>query len=165
MWAVPVVLVQPEWKVFSALVGGVIGTRIGPFVQRSLDEAFGFAVGSRGVGPSAVMFKPQAVAQSSEAPGLVAGAVIGQQSPELDTQRGIVADCSQQGRAGAVAGFIGINRAEGDSRVVVNGDVDILPAGPGGVLPAVAGYPVAGAVKRPRFLMSRCSNSPGASYS
>ena len=59
MRACEVVVVEPGLAVGVALlgVGPVLG--VGPFAQGGLDEAFGFAVGARGVGAGA------AVAESS----------------------------------------------------------------------------------------------------
>jgi hypothetical protein len=51
----PVVAVQPEGQLGGALVGGVVAAGIGPFAQAGLDEALGFAIGSRRVGFGAQM--------------------------------------------------------------------------------------------------------------
>jgi hypothetical protein len=47
----PVVLVQPDWKLVGAPVGCEIGFGLGPFPQRGLNEALGLAVGFGRVGP------------------------------------------------------------------------------------------------------------------
>ena len=41
--------IEPTGEVLVALFGAGVGACVGPFAQRGLDEAFGFAVGSRGI--------------------------------------------------------------------------------------------------------------------
>ena len=53
MRAMPVVLMEPAWQFDSALLRVVVSTSVGPFPQRGLDEAFGFAIGARGGGQNA----------------------------------------------------------------------------------------------------------------
>ena len=59
MGAMPVVAVQPEGQFGGAFVGGVVRAGVGPFAQAGLDEALGFAVGFRRVGPGAQMLDPE----------------------------------------------------------------------------------------------------------
>ena len=44
MWAMPVVAVKPDGQFGSALIGCVVGSRIGPLAQAGLDEALGLSV-------------------------------------------------------------------------------------------------------------------------
>jgi hypothetical protein len=55
MRAIPVVVVGPRLQMSVPLLGVGPVLCIGPFGQGGLDEALGFAVGSWGVGPGAVM--------------------------------------------------------------------------------------------------------------
>ncbi len=52
MRAVPVVVMQPAGYLVSGLLGVLVSASIGPFAQSGLDEAFGLAMGARGVGTS-----------------------------------------------------------------------------------------------------------------
>lgn len=62
-----------------------------PFAQGGLNKALGLAVGLRGIGFGAQGAQPKALAEPGEAPGFVAGAVIGQETPEGDAERAVVA--------------------------------------------------------------------------
>lgn len=53
MGTVPVVAVKPQRQSGGALGRAAIGMGVGPFAQSGLDEAFGLAVGARGVGTGA----------------------------------------------------------------------------------------------------------------
>ena len=55
MWSFSVVVIDPWLEVGVSLlgVGPVFG--IGPFAQGGLDKAFGFPIGSRCVGPGALV--------------------------------------------------------------------------------------------------------------
>jgi len=46
MGTMPVVLMQPGIELGLTLAGVLIDAGVGPFPQRGLDEAFGFAVGA-----------------------------------------------------------------------------------------------------------------------
>ena len=82
----PIVSVQPAGEVLAALFGAVVGACVGPFAQRGLDEAFGFAVGSRGIGPRSDVFHFELSAQFCEAFRAVAGAVVGHDAGEGDSE-------------------------------------------------------------------------------
>jgi len=47
--AVEVVVVEEEREAGGAVVGGFIGTAVGPFAGDGLDEAFGLAIGLRAI--------------------------------------------------------------------------------------------------------------------
>ena len=66
MRSVPVVSVEPDGQLVGAVIGGGICLGIGPFAQRSLDEAFGLAVGLRGVWPGVDVLEAEAVAGFAE---------------------------------------------------------------------------------------------------
>lgn len=56
LWVrVCIVDLQPRLKRFGPVGGGCIRLSIRPFAQAGLDEAFGFTVGARGVGPGSFM--------------------------------------------------------------------------------------------------------------
>jgi len=130
MRSVPVVVMQPERQMLSAVAGGLIGPGIGPFRQGGLDETLCLAVGLRRVGLGPHMAQPQMLAKPGEAPGFVAGAVISQNLPEGDAERAVVAQGRQQGPASTAAAFVRLDVGKGDSRIVVEGDMDEFPTGP-----------------------------------
>ena len=61
------------------------------------------------------MAQPQSLAEPGEAPGLVAGAVIGQDSPEGDAERAVVAQGGEQRPAKHFAALVRLNVGKGDS--------------------------------------------------
>ena len=61
---------------------------IGPFPERGLDEAFGFSIGSRSVGPRASMPELLLLTRAAELVGAVRASVIGQQSAHMDVAFG-----------------------------------------------------------------------------
>ena len=63
-------------QLFAARAACLRRRVIGPFAQRGLDEAFCFAVGSRGIGSGSDMSEFQSSAQFCEAFRAVAGAVV-----------------------------------------------------------------------------------------
>lgn len=48
--SVPVVAIEPRLEMLAPVSGVGISLGVGPFAQRGLDEALGFAIGARGVG-------------------------------------------------------------------------------------------------------------------
>ena len=139
----PIVSVQPAGEVLAALSGAVVGACVGPFVQRGLDEAFGFAVGSRGIGSGSDMSEFQSSAQFCEAFRAVAGAVVGHDAGEGDAEGSEVAQGVEQGATGALSGLCGLDASEAHSRMIVDGHMHVFPSGSCGVLPSVSGDPVA----------------------
>jgi hypothetical protein len=59
MGAMPVVAVKPGGQFGGALIGCVVGSRIGPFAQASLDEAFGLSIGFWRVGFGPQVLDPE----------------------------------------------------------------------------------------------------------
>jgi hypothetical protein len=82
MRSLVVVVVGPWLEVFVSLfgVGPVLG--VGLFAQGGLDKAFGFSVGSWGIGPSKAVFELHLLAGEPEQAGAVARTVVSnQESP------------------------------------------------------------------------------------
>src|SRR5512146_416224 len=86
MRAMPVVLVQPREQVIGTLVRVGVGASIGPFAESGLDEAFGFAVGARGVGASAFVADPVLEAELPEGSRFVTRAIVGKNALDADSQ-------------------------------------------------------------------------------
>src|SRR5436190_19612569 len=105
----------------------MIGLCVSPFAQAGLDEALGLAVGFRSVGPGANMFEAQPLAGSTEREGLVARAVVGHHTLDLDTEALVVSESGLEEGSGAVLLLVRHNLGEGDARVVVDGDMNELP--------------------------------------
>src|SRR5690606_18344586 len=140
----PVVLVQPLGKRLLSLVRAVVGASIGPLPQRCLDQPFGFSVGAWRVGPCAQVTQAQASQESAEPPAPVAGAVVGHHPGEGNAEIAVVAQRLQQCAAGTGATFIVLNGAEGHPGVIVDSQVNELPARAIGSPLAIAGDAMAG---------------------
>ena len=76
MRAVPVVAMKPGLEMGGAMGRVGVDGRIGPFAQRGLDKAFGFAVGAWSVGAGKKMAQAVALTSGAEEMGTIAGAII-----------------------------------------------------------------------------------------
>ena len=137
-------------------------TNVSPFPQGGLNEAFGFAVGAVSVRTGEAVLDAELEAGGAEVPGAIVGAIVGEQAANGDAVLGV------EGEGGAQEGdsgwglLVGQHAGEGEAGVIVDGDVQSLPAGePRASAPTavatngdllIAGMP----------LMSRWSRSPGA---
>ncbi len=65
MRPMPIVAMEPMAELGRPLIRVLIGT-VGPFAKRGLDEALGFSIGLRGVGPGEDLAKAEAFAGRSE---------------------------------------------------------------------------------------------------
>lgn len=74
------------------------------------------------------------------AEGAIAGAAVGEHPGKADTQAGVVAHGPKPGQASTPARLVRVNAAEGDSRVVVDGHMDILPSCAWGILLAISSH-------------------------
>ena len=145
--AMPVVVVEPGVEMGGAVWGGKVGAGVGPFAEGSLDEALGLAVGAGGVGPCEAVANAQAAASLAEGAGAVTGAVVGEEASDAYAERAIVGHGGVEELHGRAAALIGQDLGEGDAGMVVDGDVDELPAGGARASGLVAGNAVAGALE------------------
>jgi len=99
---------------------------IGPLPQSGL-EAFGFAVGLRGVRASAAVFEAHLQTNLAKLMGAIAAAVIGKQSTNDDAVASEEVNCIPEEGDGGVSLLIGEDASEGQARVVVDSDVQGLP--------------------------------------
>src|ERR1700692_4097164 len=116
----------------------MIGLSVSPFAQTGLDEALGLAVGFWSVGLGADVFEAEPLAELAEGEGLVAGAVVGHDAFDLDAEAVVVGEGGLEEAGGASLLLVGHDLGEGDAGVVVDGDMDELPAEPFAPCPPVA---------------------------
>src|SRR5438874_705104 len=145
----PVVLVQPDRKFVGATVGCGIGLGVSPFPERGLDEALGLAVGFRRVGLGADVLEAEVAASVAEGEGLIAAAVVGHDADDGDAEAFVISHGRLEEGSGAVDLLVRLDLGEGDARVIVNADVDELPADAAAVdlAGAIAGDAVAAPVE------------------
>jgi hypothetical protein len=92
MRPVPVVVVKPGLELVIAMLGSWINTGVSPFAQSGLDEAFGFAIGTRGIGASETMAQAESENGAAEGMGAIAVAIIGKQAADVNSQTGVVGE-------------------------------------------------------------------------
>ena len=145
--AMPIVVVEPGEQMVGALEGGEVGAGIGPFAEGGLDEALGLAVGARGVGAGEAVADAEAAASTTEVAGAVTGTIVGEQASDADAKRAIVGVGEEKELGSGKAALIGQDLGEGDAGMVVDGDVDELPAGGAGASGLIAGNAVTGVLE------------------
>src|SRR5438067_5941392 len=143
----PFVLVQPDRKFVGATVGCGIGLGVSPFPERGLDEALGLAVGFRRVGLGADVLEAEVAASVAEGEGLIAAAVVGHDADDGDAEAFVISHGRLEEGSGAVDLLVRLDLGEGDAGVIVNADVDELPADAAAV--ALAGAIAGDAVADP----------------
>jgi len=122
-----IVTVEVGREAIGSMSRSEIGTPVGPLAKQSLDEAFGFSVGSGTVGLSAQVSETKVLAGVSEAVRDVAGAVVGHDGLDPDTLAlepgdGSFEECGRRG--GSLIGqYLGVSQTGS----VIDGDVDELP--------------------------------------
>lgn len=141
MGSMPVVAVEPDGQFSGAIVGSLVGAGIGPFAQACLDEALGFAVGFRRIGPGAQMLDPEQAQRLGVAEGSEADAVVGHDALDVDAEASKETQGVEEKAQAGGAFFVGQDFRVGEARMVVDRQMDILPTDPPGV--ALAG-PVTG---------------------
>ncbi len=97
-------------------------------------KRYGLAVGAGRIGLGADVFQPEPSTQPLKRPGPIAGAVVCHDAPKADFQPAVVAQCLQQGPAGAAATLIRVQAGERQSGRIVDGDMHELPASAVGAL-------------------------------
>ena len=124
-----VVIVGPGSEGKVALVGVGPVSRVSPFAQSSLDEAFGFAVGLGRVRTGAAVFEAHLRTSLAKVVGAVAAAVIGEQGADADAVAGEKVNRVFEEGDGGGSFLVGQDLSEGETGVVIDGDVQGFPAG------------------------------------
>jgi hypothetical protein len=128
MRSVPVVVVKPGKKLVVALLGVLIQAGIGPFAESGLDKSFGFTVGARGVGTGEVMAQAELNNGGVESVGAIAVTVVGEQATNGDAQSGVVSNRGAQEGNSASGSEVRQDLSEGNTGVIIDSDMDILPS-------------------------------------
>ena len=112
-----------------AVRAGGVGAAVGPAAQQGLDEALGLAVGARRVGPGTQVAQPKLLAMHSPGARAVGGAVVGHHLLDGDPLRREPAQrpLEEGERVGPAVAQQHLD--VGETGVIVDGDVHVLPAG------------------------------------
>jgi|SRR6185369_6408580 len=129
----------------SSMKGSFIANGVGPLSKKGLNKAFGLTVSSRAVGSGEAMFDTETSAGCAEMPGTITAAIVGEQCPNLNTSAAVVFYGSKEECHCRSLGLIGQNLGERCAGVVVDGDMNALPANPAYALFSVAVNAMAGA--------------------
>ena len=97
------------------------------------------------------MAQPEACAALGEAPRAVSGAVVGHRR-DVDAKLAEAGDDGLEEGGDTGAGFVGTDLGEADAGLVVDADMQVVPAGPGRALAAVPGDAVARLLETREFL-------------
>src|SRR6185437_16246846 len=131
----------------------VVGSGVGPFAERCLDEALGLTVGLGCVGPGSDVLEAQLLAGIPKGFGTVTGAVVGHDALDGHAQAFVVGDGGFEEGHGAFLALALEHLGEGDARSIVDADMDELPASaPVAAALAVAGDAVAYAIELAELL-------------
>jgi hypothetical protein len=147
-----IVVLEPAWHHAAAIERRVVGPPVRPLPQRGLDEALGFAIGLRGVGASPAMHDLQAPTGRAEAARDVARPIVGQDPPHAHPAGAKPAQGPAEKGTHRHPAFIGEQLHVRHARVVVDGDVEHLPADAPGAVGPVAGHAMAQAANPREFL-------------
>jgi len=120
------------------MAGGLVSAGVGPFAQGGLDEAFGFAISAGGIRAGALMANAELATEMAEGEGLVTGAVIGEYALDANAELLIVGDGGGQEGGGRGTFLIGQDLGEGETGVIVDSDMHIIPAQAAGATAEIA---------------------------
>jgi hypothetical protein len=142
MGACAIIVLQPPREDPPAIRRGVVGAPVGPLAQRRLDEALRFAVRAGRVGAGPAMEHAQRPTGGPKAVGAIGRAVVGQDPAHADAVGAEPPQRAPQKVAGGGLPFVGEQLHIRDARVIVDGDVQVLPAGAADPMEALAGHAV-----------------------
>src|SRR4029077_10240196 len=97
--------------------------------KRGLDESLGLSVCFRSIRLGADVLDAQVPASVAEGECLVATPIVGHDASDGDAETFVIGHRRLEKGNGAVRRLVGLDLGEGDAGVVVNADVDKLPAG------------------------------------
>src|SRR3981189_2203272 len=128
MGPMPIVSVQPNRKFLGTAIGCWIGLSVGPLPERGLDEALGLAVGFWRIGLGADVLDAQVPASITKGEGFVTTAVVGHDAGDGDAEAFVVSHGRLEEGSGTIGFLVGLDLGERDAGVIVDADVDELPA-------------------------------------
>ena len=123
-----VVVPEPAVKGGGAFCAGAVDGAVGPAGEHGADEAFCFPVCLRPVGPGAEVLDPERFAGERVDRRAVAAAVVGKEALDIDAVAAVKRDRALQKRDRGRCFLIAEDFGVGEAAVVVDADVDELPA-------------------------------------
>jgi hypothetical protein len=148
-----IVIIEEEVrKIGGAMVAGLIGSGVSPLAGDGLDEAFGLAVGLGAIGFGEEMFEAELLAGGGEVAGAVGRAAIGQKALDGDAMGFEEGESLVESGEDALDLFVREEAGEGETAVVVDGDVAAFDASARIAEGAIAGGADAGPREAAQFL-------------
>jgi hypothetical protein len=138
-----------------------VGEAVGPFPEKGLDERFGLAVGLWPSWSGVAAFDREVGAGVTPGEGAVAVAVVAEDPLDRDPALGVPGDGAAEERDTIGRGLAREQFGVGEPRVVVDREVDVLPAGSPVAIEPVAVDPLSDRPEATEFLMSTWMSSPG----
>ena len=121
---------KPSGQGCAALLRTDIGPGIGPLAQAGLDEAFGFAIGARGIRPGSQLAQAMMGAGLPEHPAAIAVAVVGHDPLDRNAVDGKPGERAFEKTGGGFLALVWQDFAVGEPAGVIDADVQALPADP-----------------------------------
>lgn len=112
----------------GAPVRAAEGSRVGPFGEQRADHPLGLAVGLGAVGAGKALADPELQAGRGEDQRAIGPAVVREQSLDGDAVTGKPGDGAHEEGGGRLAQLVGQDLRVRQARVIVDGDVEALPA-------------------------------------
>jgi len=128
MGSLLIVEAKPSKQVSAALCAGAIEAAVRPFTEHRLNEALSLAVRSRRVGTGSLMPQLQTQTSLAESVRAIAGAVVCEQGFDSDALVPKPGARATRELSAGLTFLVGQDLCVGDSREVVDGDVDELPS-------------------------------------
>ena len=123
--------------------------RISPLPERGLDEALGLSVSFGGIGLGADVLDTQVPASVTKSEGFVTAAIVGHDAGDGDAEALVISHRCLEEKHGAFLFLVRQDLGEGDAGVIINTNVDELPADATAIAlaGAIAGNAVADSVE------------------
>ena len=131
-----VVAVKKSRECASSVMRGGVWFCVSPFAEQSLDEAFSFSIGLRSIGSGEALADAQLCAGLLKEIRREAASVVGDDFPDLNSERTEPLDGTLKELGGTELIFAGKNLYVCQPGVIVDGDMSIFPTDIEGVLSA-----------------------------
>jgi hypothetical protein len=127
--AMPVVIVKEEGEAVGAVSRRGIRVSVGPFAERGLNEALGLAVGFWRIRSSEAMFETEGGDGQAHGARAVARAIVWIDALRKDAVAAEEGEWGMKESNGALGALVWEELCEREARMVIDGDVEILPTG------------------------------------
>ena len=127
--AMPVIVVEEGMEALGALRGMGVGVGVSPLAEGGLDEALGLAIGLGSIGAGEAVLEAESGDGLAHGVGAVAGAIVGVDALGGDTVPGEEGEGGVEESDGAAGGLVWEELSEGEAGMIIDGDVEKLPAG------------------------------------